>query len=83
MATKEKVEMTSGMTITAGTDLQGKYSLALREVNNVWCICVFKCRIRGGLHYTKFSPEELVCAIPIKEILDVCLLKKDIWQRNS
>ena len=68
--------------ITAGTDLEGKYSLSMQEVNDVWCICVHKCEIRGGFHYTSFDNNTLVCAIPIKGIVNLCM-ERQMWWRED
>lgn len=62
--------------ITAGTDLERKYSLSFQKVNDVWCICVHKCEIRGGLHYTNFSDKTLVVAIPLKRVVDLYEMKR-------
>lgn len=63
--------------ITAGTDIERKYSLSFQKVNDVWCICVHKCEIIGGLHYSNFSDKTLVVAIPLKDVIDLYEIKRD------
>ena len=65
---KKKHEITS-VTITAGTDLDGKKSILLQEVDGVKCICVHKCTIRGGLHWTKGNEDSLELAIPYESLI--------------
>lgn len=64
---KTKHEITS-VTITAGTDLDGKKSIALQEVDGIKCICVHKCKVHGGLHWSKMDEDTLELAIPCKVI---------------
>lgn len=53
-----------GLLVTGGVTADGKYSLAIKKFGGQYCLCVFKCECRGGLHYTGFSKKELVTAIP-------------------
>ena len=66
--------------ITAGTDIERKYSLSFQKVNDVWCLCVHKCEIMGGLHYTNFSNKTLVVAIHLKGIIDLYDFKKHMLE---
>ena len=65
---KEKHSITS-VTITAGTDLDGKKSIVLQEVDGVKCICVHKCKVEGGLHLSKMDSSTLEIAIPYEHII--------------
>ena len=62
--------------VTAGTDIEGRHSVCFQEVNDVWCICVYKCEVINGLHYFISDERKLVCAIPLKGIVNLALSKK-------
>lgn len=64
--------------VMAGTDIEGRYSVCFQEVNDIWCICVYKCKVINGLHYFHSDERKLVCAIPLKRIVDLTLLKKSL-----
>jgi hypothetical protein len=76
---KRNVEL--GFTlVTAGTDIEGRYSVCLQEVNDVWCICVYKCEVINGLHYFNSDERKLVCAIPLKRIFNLALSRKHLLE---
>ena len=58
-----------GLAITAGTDLDGKKSITLQMVDGERCICVHKCKIEGGLHWSKMDASTLEVAIPYEDII--------------
>ena len=65
---KTKHKITS-VTITAGTDLDGKKCIDIQEVDGIKCICVHKCKVIDGLHYTKMNEESLELAIPYEPLI--------------
>lgn len=73
-----KVDRTT--VITAGLDLEQKHSICLQRVNDVWCICVHKHTLEGGRHYSEFSDKSLVCAMPIRRMVELCLEKALWWK---
>ena len=50
---------------TLGTDLNREYAWCLREVNEVYCICLHK-RMPGGSSY--FNEKDFVTAIPLERV---------------
>ena len=66
--------------VTAGTDIEGRYSVCFREVNDVWCICAYECEVINGLHYFNSDERKLVCAIPLKGIVNLALAKKSLME---
>ena len=66
--------------VTAGTDIEGRYSVCFQEVNDVWCICAYKCEVINGLHYFNSDERKLVCAIPLKGIVNLALAKKSLME---
>lgn len=64
---KHKVKM--GCTVTtAGVTDDGKYSLAINEINGEKCLAVHKCEIRGGLHWSFMDERSLVTYIGRKTL---------------
>lgn len=76
---KRNVKLGS-LVVTAGTDIEGRHSVCFQEVNDVWCICVYKCEVINGLHYFKSNERKLVCAIPLKGIVNLALSKKSLYE---
>ena len=78
MAKKMKI---TGCTITtAGVTKDGKYSLALCEVDGEPCLCLHKCEVRDGLHYSPMNDDSLITAIGKNKILAAAeLLRGPMW----
>ena len=62
-----KVKMGSTV-VTAGVTDDGKYSLAINEINGERCLAVHKCDIRGGLHWSSMDGKSLVTYIGRKTL---------------
>ena len=43
----ERIHIVSNMCTTAGTDIDGRYSVTIQDVDGEECICVHKCHVRG------------------------------------
>ena len=81
MATKLKI--TSCIRTTAGVTEDGLYSLAINEVNGEPCLCVHKCEIKGGLHYSSMDDDSLVTAISKSKLERVLeMMEWPAWSRK-
>ena len=67
---------TGDMYITAGQDIDNKYSVLLQKVDGVPCIALHKCHERGGLHYTSGDDKSLFLAIPLKSIVKLAIERR-------
>ena len=75
----------TGCTITtAGVTKDGKYSLAINEVDGEPCLCVHRCEVRGGLHYSSMDDDSLVTAISKDKLRSVLqLLDGPVWSHGG
>lgn len=67
---------TSRTFITAGLDIDNKYSVLLQTVDGLPSIALHKCREEGGLHYTKGNDESLEIAIPLERIVKLAIERR-------
>lgn len=63
MPGKKRFRITSGTVTTAGVTFDGKYALAINEINGEPCLCVHRCDRRGGLHLSTLDNDSLVTAM--------------------
>lgn len=83
MARKDRFKITGSTITTAGVTHDGKYSLAINEVNGEPCLCIHKCDRRGGLHYSSMDNSSLVTAISRRTLLAAAeLMNGPIWNRS-
>ena len=68
MGRKDKMKITSCTVVTAGVTADGKYSLAINEVNGENCLCVHKCTVRGGMHLSTMDEKSLVTCIGLRAL---------------
>lgn len=81
---RPRVRITSGLVTTAGVTHDGKYSLAINEVNGEPCLCVHRCDRRGGLHYSSMNNDSLVTAISRRTLLAAArLMEGPAWAREG
>lgn len=64
----KKPKITSPRIVTAGVTADGRYSLAINEVDGRDCLCVHKCEVVGGLHWSAMNDKSLVTCIGINEL---------------
>ena len=69
MGRKDRMKITSCTVITAGVTADGKYSLAINEVNGENCLCVHKCTVRGGMHLSTMDEKSLVTCIGLRALM--------------
>ena len=69
---RRKKHSVSEFVTTAGTDIDGRYSITIQEIDDIPCLCVHKCKIEGGLHWSMMDEKSLLIGIPIRPILDIC-----------
>ena len=83
MAGRSRFRITSGTVTTAGVTFDGKYSLAINEVNGEPCLCVHKCDRIGGLHLSSMDNGSLVTALS-RRTLEAALRLMDGpgWRRR-
>lgn len=79
---RKKKHNVSGVATTAGIDIDGRYSITIQEIDDIPCLCVHKCEIKGGLHGTTMNEKSFLIGIPIRPILEMCnscpwLIKKE------
>lgn len=68
----KKKHNVSGHVTTAGTDIDGQFSITIQEIDDVPCLCVHKCKIEGGLHCTTMNEKSFLIGIPIRPIVEMC-----------
>lgn len=67
---------TEGTYITAGQDIDNRYSVLLQRVDGVPSIALHKCHERGGLHYTAGDDKSLFLAIPLERIVKLAIERR-------
>lgn len=70
MAGDKKIKMGSTVT-TAGVTDDGKYSLAINEIDGERRLAVHKCDINGGLHWSTMDESSLVTYIGRERLMRV------------
>lgn len=73
----------SGTVTTAGTDIDGKYSITIQEIDDIPCLCVHKCKIEGGLHWSTMNEDSFLIGIPILPILVLCNSRPHLIRREK
>ena len=75
----------TGCTVTtAGVTLDGKYSLAINEVDGEPCLCIHRCEERGGLHYSSMDDKSLVTAIGKDRLRSVLqMMDGPVWSHGG
>ena len=64
MADGERQCRITGSTVTtAGVTYDGRYSLSVNEVDGMPCLCLHKCELRDGLHYSTLDEKSLVAVL--------------------
>jgi hypothetical protein len=82
VAGRRRSRITSGTITTAGATYDGKYSLAINEVNGEPCLCVHKCDLRGCMHYSTLDNDSLVTALDRRTLeAALRLLDGPVWRR--
>ena len=69
---RKKKHNVSGFVITAGIDIDERYSITIQEIDDIPCLCVHKCDIKGGLHWSTMDEKSFLIGIPIHPILEMC-----------
>lgn len=64
----KKPKITGSCLVTAGVTADGQYSLAIQEVDGRNCLCVHKCEVVDGLHWSTMDDKSLVTCIGINEL---------------
>ena len=83
MASK-RCRITSCQITTAGVTHDGKYSLAINEVNGEPCLCIHRCDRRGGLHYSSMDGKSLVTSINRRTLeAAIELLNGPAWRQKE
>lgn len=60
---KRQCRITGSTVTTAGVTYDGKYSLSVNEVDGMPCLCLHKCELRDGLHYSTLDEKSLVAVL--------------------
>jgi len=60
---ERRCRITSSTVTTAGATYDGRYSLSVNEVDGMPCLCLHKCELRGGLHYSTLDEKSLVAVL--------------------
>ena len=69
MASKlRKRKITGSTTVTAGCTADGRYSLAINQVDGRYCLCVHRCEAAGGLHLSTMDDKSLVTCIDVDRL---------------
>jgi len=75
-----KFNITGCQVTTAGVTSDGRYSLAINEVNGVPCLCVHKCTLKGGLHMSAMDDKSLVTCMDRRTVAAALeLLDGPLW----
>jgi len=83
MASK-KLKVTGCQITTAGVTKDGKYSLAINEIDGEPCLCIHRCTVKGGWHYSTMDDKSLVTAIDKNRVLRAAqMLSSHEWSENS
>lgn len=78
------LKVTGCMVTTAGVTLDGKYSLAINEVNGAPCLCIHRCEVRDGLHFSSMDDASLVTAIGLDRLRSaVDVIQSPLWSKGG
>ena len=61
-------KITGSTIVTAGVTADGRYSLAINQVDGRYCLCVHKCEVAGGLHLSTMDDKSLVTCIDVDRL---------------
>ena len=53
---------------TAGVSADNKYSLTIQKYNGKSCLCIHKCSVQDGMHYSKCNNKSLITAISLDSL---------------
>lgn len=79
-----KPKVTGCQITTAGVTQDGKYSLAISELDGEPCLCIHRCAVKGGLHYSTMDDRSLVTGIGKNTVLRAAqILSSPAWSDNN